>query len=420
MMEQSKNTASAPFHVMTKPIGPRCNIDCKYCFYLEKEKLFPRGENLRMPQDVLEIYVRQYIEAQPGNEVTFAWQGGEPTLMGVDFFRQAVALQKKYGAGRKIENAFQTNATLLDDEWCRFFKENDFLVGISIDGPRDLHDTYRVDRKQNSTFDRVMRGIGLCRRHGVQFNTLTCVTRKNSRKPLEVYNFLKKIGSRYMQFIPIVERKPDADALKLDLTLATPPEPDAEDEESRAVTPWSVLPRDYGVFLTTIFDQWVRHDVGQTFVQIFDVALGNWMGVGGGLCIFSENCGRALAIEHNGDLYACDHYVYPQYLQGNIRDKSIAEMVESPEMKKFGKDKSDTLPGYCRRCEFRFACHGECPKHRFMKTPDGEPGLNYLCPAYKKFYAHIDPHMKTMGQLLRQNQPPATIMEMLKKGLVGV
>ncbi len=420
MTDVLTKTASAPFHVMTKPIGPRCNIDCKYCFYLEKEKLFPRGENLRMPADVLDNYIRQYIEAQPGNEVSFAWQGGEPTLMGVDFFRKVVELQKKYGEGRKIDNAFQTNATLLDDEWCRFLRDNDFLVGISIDGTRELHDIYRVDRKQNSTFDRVMRGIGLCRKHGVPFNTLTCVTRRNSRKPLEVYNFLRKIGSRYLQFIPIVERKPDDAASLLKLSLATPPEPEDENEKLSPVTRWSVLPKDYGEFLVTIFDHWVRNDVGNTYVQVFDVALGNWMGMGGGLCIFSEHCGRALAIEHNGDLYACDHYVYPQYLQGNIRDKTIAEMVDSPAMKKFGRDKADTLPAYCRRCDYRFACHGECPKHRFMKTPDGEYGLNYLCPAYKRFFAHIDPYMKTMRDLLKNRQAPATIMGMLKKGLIRV
>ncbi len=420
MSENLTKTASAPFHVMTKPIGPRCNIDCKYCFYLEKEKLFPRGENSRMPKDVLENYVRQYIEAQPGKEVTFAWQGGEPTLMGVDFFRQAVAFQKKHGNGKKIANSFQTNATLLNDEWCRFLRDNDFLVGISIDGPRELHDAHRVDRKQNSTFDRVMRGIGLCRKHGVQFNTLTCVTRRNSKKPLEVYQFLRKIGSRYLQFIPIVERKPDDTAALLNLTLATPPEAEDESDKFSPVTPWSVLPKDYGKFLVNIFDHWVRNHVGGTYVQIFDVALGNWMDMGGSLCIFSEHCGRALAIEHNGDLYACDHYVYPQYLQGNIRDKSIAEMVDSPVMKKFGRDKSDTLPAYCRRCDYRFACHGECPKHRFMKTPDGEYGLNYLCPAYKKFFSHIDPYMKTMCDLLRNQQAPASIMGMLKKGLVRV
>lgn len=396
---------------MTKPIGPLCNLDCEYCFYLEKETLYPEKSSFRMSDEVLEKYVKSYIESQPTQEVSFAWQGGEPTLLGVDFFRKVVELQKKYGEGRQISNAFQTNGTLLNDEWGEFLRESGFLVGISIDGPARLHDRYRVDKGQKPTFDRVMRGVEVLKKHEVEFNTLTVVNRANSKHPLEVYRFLKRIGSGFIQFIPLVERsvEPGSDS---GLDLAAPP--DLEDKNPHAlVTSWSVRADDFGEFLVKIFDEWVRHDVGKTFVQLFDVTLGNWTGMGSGLCVFSEKCGLGLALEHNGDLYSCDHYVYPKFKLGNIMNLGLGEMVDSDFQKKFGSDKSDTLPNYCRQCEVRFACHGECPKHRFIRTPDGEPGLNYLCAAYKRFFKHVGPAMNTMGELLRRRQPPAAIMDMM-------
>lgn len=410
----SLRPASAPFHVMTKPIGPLCNLDCKYCFYLEKEKLYPDNEKFRMSPEVLERYIRDYIQAQPGPEASFAWQGGEPTLMGVDFFRRVVDLQRRYADGRRIENAFQTNGTLLDDEWGEFLAANRFLVGLSVDGPAELHDAYRVDKQQRPTFDLVMRGLGFLQKHKAEYNTLTVVNRRNAKHPRKVYEFLKSIGSTFLQFIPIVERLPDAEAKRYNLDLAVPPDP-ARPETRYPVTDWSVEPRAYGEFLVEIFDLWVRRDVGKVFVQMIDVALGNWMGAGGGLCVFSEKCGRAMALEHNGDLYSCDHYVYPKFKLGNIMTTALGEMADSEFQRKFGNDKSDTLPRYCRECDVRFACHGECPKHRFMNTPSGEFGLNYLCPAYKRFFKHIDPHMKTMARLLHFGRAPAEIMRFLEE-----
>jgi uncharacterized protein len=405
--------SSKPFHIMTKPIGPICNLDCKYCFYLEKERLHEPGEKWKMSDEVLETYIRQMIESQPQARVDFAWQGGEPTLLGVDFFRKAVALQDKYSNGKEIANAIQTNGTLLDDEWCEFLSERKFLVGLSIDGPPALHDRYRVDKQQQPTFDSVIRGLNFLKKHRTEFNTLTVVNRANSQQPLMVYEFLKEIGSKYLQFIPLVERLPTTQLKVRGFDLMEPPDPHADQNEKSPVTPWSVEAHAYGNFLCAIFDHWVRHDVGETFVQMFDVALGNWMGLGSSLCVFAEKCGRALAIEHNGDLYSCDHYVYPKYHLGNILNQSLGAMVDSPQQQQFGFDKSDSLPNYCKTCEVKFACNGECPKHRFINTPDGDPGLNYLCPGYKQFFNHIDPYMKLMAQLLNARRPAADIMGMI-------
>ncbi|HTD23142.1 MAG TPA: anaerobic sulfatase maturase [Terriglobales bacterium] len=407
--------AGRGFHVLTKPIGPICNLDCKYCFYLEKQKLYPEEREWRMSDEVLEEYIRQYIQSQAVPEINFAWQGGEPTLLGVDFFRKAVQLQQKYADGKLISNALQTNGTLLDDEWCEFLAANKFLVGLSIDGPRDLHDKYRLDKGQKPTFDAVMRGLELLQEHKVDFNTLTVVNRANSRQPLAVYRFLKQIGSEFIQFIPLVERQPSKQSKLLGLDFAAPPDLQQADDPQSPVTAWSVEAKQYGKFLCTIFDEWVRKDVGQTFVQLFDVALSNWMGLGSALCVFAEKCGVALAIEHNGDLYSCDHYVYPKYRLGNVMNQGLGEMVRSSKQIKFGNDKFDSLPQYCRKCEVRFACNGECPKHRFIKTPDGEDGLNYLCAAYKRFFTHIDPYMHTMAQLLQQGQSAAEIMGVLNR-----
>ncbi|HEV2499184.1 MAG TPA: anaerobic sulfatase-maturation protein [Terriglobia bacterium] len=392
------------FHVMTKPVGPICNLDCKYCFYLEKESLYPAHSDWKMPDDVLESYIRQYIQAQSGDAVNFAWQGGEPTLLGVDYFRKVVELEKKYAGSKRVENAFQTNGVLLDDRWGEFLAENRFLVGLSIDGPRELHDRYRVDKGGQATFDRVLRGLTYLKKHGVEFNTLTVVQRHNSRCPLDVYHFLKEVGSGFMQFIPIVERvayQPDGDGL----VLIGP----AADMAAR-VSDWSVEPLQYGKFLCAIFDEWVRNDVGRAYVQIFDVALEMWLGLPASLCVFRETCGSALALEHNGDLYSCDHFVYRENKLGNIMENPLELLVTSDQQVKFGLDKRDTLPRYCRECDVRFACNGECPKHRFIRTPDGEDGLNYLCAGYKFFFHHIDPYMRFMASELRAKQAPANVM----------
>ena len=398
------------FHIMTKPIGPICNLDCKYCFYLEKENLYPNTRQWEMSYEILERYIRQYIAAQPFEEVHFAWQGGEPTLLGVDFFRTVVSLQQQYAGGKTIHNALQTNGTLIDDEWGEFLAENGFLVGVSIDGPRELHDFYRVDKGDGPTFDRVMRGISRLKRHQVEFNTLTVVNRQNSVYPVEVYRFLKEIGSGFMQFIPVVERRtaePDANGL----VLIQP-----SFDKAAEVTDWSVEPQVYGNFLARIFDEWVKQDVGHYFVQMFDVALESWMGMDASLCVFRKTCGSALAMEHTGDVYSCDHFVYPENKLGNITETALEQMVSSPQQTKFGNDKRDLLPGMCQTCEVPFACNGECPKHRFLKTPDGEPGLNYLCAGYKYFFNYIDPYMKFMAGELRAGRAPANIMRIVGRG----
>jgi len=380
-----------PFHTMAKPSGAKCNLDCRYCFYLEKEGLYPPGAH-RMSDEVLEAYVRSQIEAQPpGTEVLFAWQGGEPTLMGVEYFAKAVALQKKHGGGRTMVNAMQTNGVLLDDPWGAFLHRENFLVGLSIDGPQELHDRYRVDKGGRPTFEKVMRGLEVLRRHRVEFNTLTVVHRQSARHPMEVYEFLKSIGATHLQFIPLVERM----------------------GESEAASEASVVAEDYGGFLTTIWDHWLRHDVGRIHVQLFEVMLGVWLGQPAGLCLFRETCGEAVALEHNGDVYSCDHFVTPRHRLGNLMDHSLGDMVRGPAQREFGNAKAAALPGYCQRCEVRFACHGECPKNRFIRTPDGEPGLNYLCAAYKRFFTHANPGLRGMAWLVMNRASPAKIMEVL-------
>ncbi|MGH7214925.1 MAG: anaerobic sulfatase maturase [Tepidisphaeraceae bacterium] len=395
---------------MTKPIGAICNLDCKYCFYLEKEDLYPDTGSFRMSDEVLDAYVRQYIESQDVPEISFAWQGGEPTLMGVNFFRKVVDLQRRHAGGKRVVNALQTNGTLLDDEWGRFLHDNGFLIGLSVDGPRQVHDKYRVDKSGKGTFDGVMRGLDVLQKHEVEYNTLTVVSRANAHRPLDVYRFLKSIGSRFHQFIPLVERAGEGGS-----GFAGPPSPEHSDGNHSPVTPWSVEPLAYGQFLRAIFDEWVRHDVGRIFVQLFEVQLGIWMGRPAGLCVFAEQCGRAMALEHNGDLYACDHYVYPEYKLGNVTRTPLHELVESPRQIKFGADKLDTLPQYCRSCDVRFACNGECPKHRFITTPDGQPGLNYLCAGYKLFFHHVDPYMRAMAQLIASGRHPTEIMGRLAR-----
>ncbi len=396
---------ATPFHVMTKPIGAICNLDCKYCFYLDKKGLYPDQKNFKMEDAVLDTYIRDYIASQSTPEVSFAWQGGEPTLMGLDYFKKVVELQEKYSGGKKVANAIQTNGTLLDKDWAVFLKKHEFLVGISIDGPAESHDLYRVDKRGNPTYDAVMRGLDLLKKYEVEFNTLTVVSRANEKHGLEVYRFLKEIGSGFMQFIPLVEREEASGEF-------APPPHEAKGRR-QIVSPMSVGASAYGEFMVAIFDEWVRKDVGSKFVQLFDVSLGIWVGQPAGLCLFARECGSALALEHSGDLYSCDHFVYPEYRLGNIMDDSIAGLAGNAKQAAFGKAKGSELPEYCRSCEVRFACNGECPKNRFTNTLDGKPGLNYLCPSYKRFFKHVDPAMKAMGRLLRQRKPAADIMALV-------
>jgi uncharacterized protein len=387
-------------HVLTKPTGAICNLDCSYCFFLDKEELYPNS-NFRMSDEVLETYIRQLIESHKTPEVTVAWQGGEPTLMGLDFFKKAIAYQEKYRRpGMTFENTLQTNGTLLNDEWCEFFKANNYLIGLSLDGPRELHDANRVDKVGRPTFDRVMKGLRLLQKHGVEYNILTTVNWVNSQYPLEVYRFLRdEVKTSWIQFIPVVERiNEDGKTLY---------------QKGTQVSENSVLPEQFGTFLTTIFDEWVRRDVGKIFVQTFEAAVRSWLGLPTGMCFFSPTCGSGVALEHNGDLYSCDHFVEPDYLLGNIQETSMAELVGSSRQFQFGQDKLTTLPRYCQQCEVRFACHGECPKHRFTDTPDGEPGLNYLCAGYKTFFTHIDNPLKMMVNLLRQGKDATEIMPKL-------
>ena len=407
---------SDSFHIMAKPTGAICNLDCEYCFYLEKGKLYPSVKNWAMPDDVLEKYIKEYIQSQKVPEIIFAWQGGEPTLLGIDFFRKAVQLQKKYADGKKVENTFQTNGILLNDEWCSFFSENNFLIGLSIDGPREIHDKYRVHKGGQPSFDKVMSGLEYLKKHKVEFNTLTCVQKDNAYEALEVYEFLKEIGSKFMQFIPIVERKSLNEESELKLVQPSY-------KEEAVVTDWSVEPLQYGKFLMEIFNQWVRNDVGNYFVQIFDVSLGLWHGLGSSLCVFKETCGQALAMEHNGDVYSCDHFVYPENKLGNILEESLNKIVDSDQQLQFGTDKKTKLPKFCRDCDVRFACNGECPKHRFIKTPDGEEGLNYLCEGYKYFFHGIAPYMRFMSNELANKRAPANVMMWAKekdKGFPGI
>jgi uncharacterized protein len=402
---QPKSSPRLPgFNVLAKATGPICNLDCKYCFYLEKEKLFPDTKSWAMPDDVLEGYIRQYIEGQQAATISFIWQGGEPTLLGVDYFRKIVELQKKYANGKHIENGIQTNGILLDDAWGEFLAANQFLVGISIDGPPELHDCYRVNKGGRPTLQSVLRGLEHLKKNNVEYNTLTVVHRRNASHPKEVYRFLKDIGSRFMQFIPLVQRVarvPDSYGLKL-------PRP-ASDNPAK-VTGESVKPLQFGTFLCAIFDEWVRNDVGQYFVQIFDVAFESWLGLPQSVCVYRPTCGESLAIEHTGDVYSCDHFVFPENRLGNIMDKPLASLVGSEQQREFGRDKAAALPQYCRKCDVRFACNGECPKNRFMGATDGEAGLNYLCAGYKKFFIHIDPYMRFMASELRRQRAPANVM----------
>lgn len=398
------NYQPKPFSLITKPAGALCNLNCTYCFYLEKHHLYSDRKVTKMSDDILEEYISQYIGSQPVPEVSFVWQGGEPCLMGIDFYKKALTLQRKYAAGKQIENSFQTNGILLNDEWCRFFHDNRFLVGISIDGPGELHDKYRLTKAKGPTFDKVLKAIELLKKHRVEFNTLTVVNNYNVDFPLEIYRFLKSVDSHYMQFMPVVERV-CAENANTGMQLLS-----NEQREDAVVTDWSVDALKYGKFLTTIFDEWVKKDVGQYFVQMFDATLANWVGVQPGVCIMAKRCGNAGAIEHNGDVYSCDHFVFPEYYLGNITKEELKEMMNSVGQQLFGDNKFSALPGYCRACSYLNKCWGECPKNRFLTTPQGEYGLNYLCEGLKYFFSHVTPAMEFMANELYNKRSPANIM----------
>ncbi|WP_318358593.1 anaerobic sulfatase maturase [Enterobacter sp.] len=393
-------------HVMAKPTGSVCNIDCTYCFYLEKEALYPeRNTNWRMTDETLETFVKQHIAAQQGSQVTFAWQGGEPTMMGLSFFRRVVELCEKHAGGKQIDHALQTNGILLNDEWARFFAENHFLIGLSIDGPAELHNQYRVNRAGKGTHEKVVAAMALLKAHNVAFNTLTVVGKHNVGHAREVYEFLLAAGSRHIQFIPLVERMSTEDSTVLNLVMPG--------ESAATLAPWTVPAWQYGEFLNQIFDIWVRRDVELVSVQMFDVALAAWTGQPPVLCVHSQTCGHAFALEANGDLYNCDHYVYPEHLLGNIHQHSISELNNSEQAIAFGQAKNDTLTPDCRRCEFRPVCHGGCPKHRFAVSPSGHPGHNYLCAGYKHFFRHITPTMNLWQSILERGYPAGSIMQAL-------
>ena len=408
--------ARAYFHLLAKPTGAICNLDCKYCFFLSKEMLYP-GSRFRMADELLEIYIRQLLESQPGPEVIVGWQGGEPTLMGLDFFKRSIEYVERYRKpGQQVSYTIQTNGTKLDDEWCAFFKEHKVLVGLSVDGPRELHDAYRVDKGGQGTFDDVMRGWRCLNRCGVDVNILCTVHAANADRPLEVYRFFRdELKTEFIQFIPIIERVTPEMLPVANMgwgERGSDPRP-LFLLEGNLVTDRSVRAEQWGRFLNGVFDEWVRRDVGKVYVQMFDAALASWVGAPASMCIFSETCGTALALEHNGDLYSCDHFVEPKHLLGNIQQVHMLQLVTSEQQRQFGLAKRDTLPRYCRECSVRFACHGECPKNRFITTPDGEPGLNYLCAGYMAFFKHIDRPMRLMADLLRKGRFADEAMDML-------
>lgn len=441
-------TSPAPeqgLHLMAKPIGPLCNLDCDYCFYLEKEQLYPPREKFRMADEVLRAYVQRYIAAQNTPEVEFTWQGGEPTLLGLDFFRRALALQQEYGQGKTIRNSMQTNGTLLDDEWCAFLAQHQFTVGLSLDGPQAIHDAHRPDKQGRSSHEQVMRGLRLLARHGVQFNVLVTVTSDSTAHGLEIYRFLKAEGVRFIQFNPVVERMPAPREQVIGLHFATPPKlvarasaatpmparasapapaaacapaAPAAPAVAPAVTAQTVARDAYGDFLIAIFDEWVRNDVGTVHVMNFEWALASWLQLPATVCLFAPRCGKAMIVEHSGDVYSCDHYMYPDYLLGNIAHDDPRQLAASAQQQAFGAAKEKALPGYCKRCPYLFACNGECPKNRFMASPEGEAGMNYLCPSYEKYFRHITRAMNALAQIVGNGMPASAIMDAYKGPLI--
>ena len=395
-----------PLYVMLKPAGAHCNLACKYCYYLEKNNLYQNSHRHLMSDEMLEQFTREYIEAQTMPQVLFTWHGGEPLMRSIDFYKKALALQKKYAHGKQIDNVIQTNGTLLTDEWCEFFAQNHWLVGISIDGPQEYHDHYRVTPAGKPSWEKVMQGISLLKKHRVEWNAMAVVNAYNAEHPLEFYHFFRDNGCQYLQFTPIVERLTEHEDGRTLASLA--------DDREIPLADASVTPQQWGNFLCTIFDDWVRHDVGKMFVEIFDCTLANWMGVLPGICAYSKECGHAGVMEHNGDVYSCDHFVFPEYKLGNIREQSLIDMLYGEKQQAFSRLKHTSLPRQCKECDMEFACHGECPKNRFEKDKYGEPGLNYLCQGYYQYYTHVAPYMDFMKRELLAQRPPANIMNVLK------
>ena len=395
-----------PLYVMLKPAGAHCNLACKYCYYLEKNNLYQNSHRHLMSDEMLEQFTREYIEAQTMPQVLFTWHGGEPLMRSIDFYKKALALQKKYAHGKQIDNVIQTNGTLLTDEWCEFFAQNHWLVGISIDGPQEYHDHYRVTPAGKPSWEKVMQGIQLLKKHRVEWNAMAVVNAYNAEQPLEFYHFFRDNGCQYLQFTPIVERLTEHEDGRTLASLA--------DDREIPLADASVTPQQWGNFLCTIFDDWVHHDVGKTFVEIFDCTLANWMGVLPGICAYSKECGHAGVMEHNGDVYSCDHFVFPEYKLGNIKDQSLIDMLYGEKQQAFSRLKHTSLPRQCKECDMEFACHGECPKNRFEKDKYGESGLNYLCQGYYQYYSHVAPYMDFMKRELLAQRPPANIMNVLK------
>ena len=405
MNDNIANPFAKPLYVMLKPAGAHCNLACKYCYYLEKNKLYPTAQRHLMSDEMLEQFTREYIEAQTMNQVLFTWHGGEPLLRSIDFYRKALSLQQKYAGGRRIDNVIQTNGTLLTDEWCEFFAQNHWLVGISIDGPQPYHDHYRLTAAGKPSWKKVMQGIKLLKKHGVEWNAMAVVNAYNVNHPLEFYRFFKENGCQFLQFTAIVERQTRHEDGRTLASLA--------DKNEIPLSEASVTPEQWGYFLCAIFDEWVRKDVGKIFVEIFDCTLANWMGVSPGICAYSKECGHAGVMEHNGDVYSCDHFVFPEYKLGNIRDQSLIDMLYGEQQQEFSRLKHSSLPRQCKECDMEFACHGECPKNRFMKDKYGDSGLNYLCPGYYHYYQHVAPYMDYMKQELMSQRPPSNIMKVV-------
>ena len=405
MNDNIANPFAKPLYVMLKPASAHCNLACKYCYYLEKNKLYPTAQRHLMSDEMLEQFTREYIEAQTMSQVLFTWHGGEPLLRSIDFYRKALSLQQKYAGGRHIDNVIQTNGTLLTDEWCEFFAQNHWLVGISIDGPQPDHDHYRLTAAGKPSWKKVMQGIKLLKKHGVEWNAMAVVNAYNVNHPLEFYRFFKENGCQFLQFTPIVERLTRHEDGRTLASLA--------DKNEIPLSEASVTPEQWGYFLCAIFDEWVRKDVGKIFVEIFDCTLANWMGVSPGICAYSKECGHAGVMEHNGDVYSCDHFVFPEYKLGNIRDHSLIDMLYGEQQQEFSRLKHSSLPRQCKECDMEFACHGECPKNRFMKDKYGDSGLNYLCPGYYHYYQHVAPYMDYMKQELMAQRPPSNIMKVV-------
>ena len=406
MNDNIANPFAKPLYVMLKPAGAHCNLACKYCYYLEKNKLYPTAQRHLMSDEMLEQFTREYIEAQTMNQVLFTWHGGEPLLRSIDFYRKALSLQQKYAGGRRIDNVIQTNGTLLTDEWCEFFAQNHWLVGISIDGPQPDHDHYRLTAAGKPSWKKVMQGIKLLKKHGVEWNAMAVVNAYNANHPLEFYRFFKENGCQFLQFTPIVERLTRHEDGRTLASLA--------DKDEISLSEASVAPEQWGYFLCAIFDEWIRKDVGKIFVEIFDCTLANWMGISPGICAYSKECGHAGVMEHNGDVYSCDHFVFPEYKLGNIRDHSLIDMLYGEQQQEFSRLKHSSLPRQCKECDMEFACHGECPKNRFMKDKYGDSGLNYLCPGYYHYYQHVAPYMDYMKQELMAQRPPSNIMKVVQ------